>query len=94
MLQQVLKAAVAVSAVGFIALASMHLGSVKIYADEDGSEQNLVAIGLRIAPAFINMRGKDPNLVGLGSFIVNAQADCNGCHGSDPANEYLPTNNP
>ena len=50
-------------------------------------------IGLRIAPDFIDMRGKDPNLVGLGSFIVNGQADCNGCHGSDPANEFLPRNN-
>jgi len=49
---------------------------------------------LSIAPDFINMTGKDPKLVGLGSFIVNGQADCNGCHGSDPAHEYLPTNNP
>jgi hypothetical protein len=28
-------------------------------------------------------------LVGLGSFIVNAQADCNGCHSAGPATEYL-----
>jgi hypothetical protein len=32
--------------------------------------------------------------VGLGSFIVNAQADCDGCHTSDPANEYVFGNNP
>ena len=40
------------------------------------------------------MEGEDPTLVGLGSFIVNAQADCNGCHGSDPANEFLTRANP
>ena len=61
-----------------------------IYDDERESAE----IGLRIAPDFINIAGKDPKLVRLGSFIVNGQADCNGCHGSDPANEYLPTNNP
>ena len=30
----------------------------------------------------VNPKGKNPSLVGLGSFIVNAQADCNGCHGN------------
>ena len=58
------------------------------------SKKTWVAIGLRIAPSFINKHGKDPEVVGLGSFIVNGQADCNGCQTSDPANEYLPHNNP
>jgi hypothetical protein len=93
--EQIVKAAVAVSVAGLIVIVGMHLGSVKVLADDEkDSEENLVAIGLRIAPDFINKQGKDPNLLGLGSFIVNAQADCNGCHGSDPANEYLPRNNP
>ena len=68
--------------------------STKVHANEQESDDELAEIGLRIAPDFLNMTGKDPKLVGLGSFIVNGQADCNGCHGSDPANEYLPTNNP
>jgi hypothetical protein len=94
-LEKIVKATVAVSAAGVIALVAVHLGSMKVHAEEEQhSEQELVAIGLRIAPDFIDMRGKDPNLVGLGSFIVHGQADCNGCHGSDPANEFLPTNNP
>jgi hypothetical protein len=93
-LKQIVKATVAVSAVGTIAVASMYLALSTVHADERESDENIVAIGLRIAPAFINMQGLDRDLVGLGSFIVNAQADCNGCHGSDPANEYLPTNNP
>ena len=89
-----LKATAAVAAATIIALAGTWLGTFKVYADDSDSDQNLAAIGLRIAPKFINMTGKDSTLVGLGSYIVNAMADCNGCHGSDPANEFPPTNNP
>ena len=42
----------------------------------------------------LNLVGKNPALVGLGSYIVNAQADCNGCHTLNPAVEYTPTGNP
>ena len=89
-----LKATAAVAAATIIALAGTWLGTFRVHADDSDSDQNLAAIGLRIAPKFLNMTGKDPTLVGLGSYIVNAMADCNGCHGSDPANEFLPTNNP
>ena len=92
--KRVVKATLALSVATTITLVGMKLSSKQVHADEPDSDATLVAIGLSIAPSFINMEGKDPNLVGLGSFIVNAQADCNGCHGSDPANEYLPTNNP
>jgi len=67
---------------------------MRTHADDSDTDANLAVIGLSIAPPFINMSGKDPTLVGVGSLIVNGMADCNGCHGSDPANEYLPTNNP
>jgi hypothetical protein len=30
----------------------------------------------------LDLKGKNRSLVGLGSYIVNAQADCNGCHGN------------
>lgn len=39
-----------------------------------------VRIGYRIAPVPLNTRGKNPQLVGLGSYIVNAQGGCNDCH--------------
>jgi hypothetical protein len=94
LLQRIVKATVVVSAAGIIALLVMDSHVTKVRADPSDSDENLAAIGISIAPSFINMSGKDPILVGLGSFIVNAQADCNGCHGSDPANEFLPTNNP
>lgn len=93
---RILKAAtLAVSTAGMIGLVGMHMFSMRVHADDGSdSEEKLAAIGLRIAPSFIDKEGKDPTLVGLGSFIVNAQADCNGCHGSDPANVFLPANNP
>jgi hypothetical protein len=98
--RKVVKSIAAVFAAGatgiLIALVSIAFGSANVRADEhsDDPDRDLAAIGLRIAPDFINTNGKNLTLVGLGSFIVHAQADCNGCHGSDPANEFLPKNNP
>lgn len=88
-------ATLAVATAGIVVLVGMQLVSKRVHADDNSdSEAQLAKIGLQIAPPFINMQGKDPILVGLGSFIVNGQADCNGCHGSDPVHEYLPANNP
>src|SRR6202158_57367 len=50
--------------------------------------------GFAIAPVPLNMAGKNPALVGLGSYIVNAQGDCNGCHSAGPATEFVPGRNP
>lgn len=36
--------------------------------------------GLAIAPVPLNLVGKNRALVGLGSYLVNAAGDCNGCH--------------
>ncbi len=36
--------------------------------------------GLEISPVPLNMKGKNPNRVGLGSYIVNAQGLCADCH--------------
>ena len=92
-LETIRRTTVALAAAGLITFLGINLSSQKVHAYQD-SEQSLITIGLRIAPSFLNMQGKDPNVVGLGSFIVNAQADCNGCHGSDPANEYVQGHNP
>ena len=87
--------AMAACIAGTIVFAGMQLVSTRVHADDDSdSEAQLAAIGLKIAPPFIKIDGKDPILVGLGSFIVNGQADCNGCHGSDPVNEYPVPGNP
>lgn len=47
-----------------------------------GTDAAKIQIGFSIAPVPLNMAGLNPSLVGLGSYIVNAQADCAGCHSS------------
>jgi hypothetical protein len=49
------------------------------------------ALGRKLAPVPLNLQGKNPDLVYLGSYIVNAQGGCNQCHtcpsfpqGADP----------
>jgi hypothetical protein len=59
--------------------------------DNSASESSKIQIGYAIAPVPLNMAGKNPALVGLGSYIVNAQADCAGCH-STP--QYAPGGDP
>jgi hypothetical protein len=48
-------------------------------------------IGLRIAPVPLNPRGKNLELVGLGSYLVNAVGGCNDCH-THPS--YVPGGDP
>lgn len=50
--------------------------------------------GYQIAPMSLNLAGKNLELVGLGSYIVNGQGDCNGCHSAGPPTQYTPTGNP
>ena len=55
-------------------------------------ERNLeVQIGSNISPVKLNLKDKDPDLVGLGSYIVNAQAGCSDCH---TCPSYKPGHNP
>lgn len=44
------------------------------------SDEAKVKRGFEIAPVYLNLAGKNRALVGLGSYIVNAQAGCNDCH--------------
>jgi hypothetical protein len=50
--------------------------------------------GFAIAPVPLNLTGKNLNLVGLGSYIVNAQGDCNGCHSAGPPPSTRPREAP
>jgi hypothetical protein len=47
--------------------------------------------GFEIAPVPLDLRRKNRALVGLGSYIVNAQGGCNDCHTSPP---FAPGGNP
>lgn len=50
--------------------------------DDDAALQSdpRVQKGFEIAPVQLNLQGKRRNLVGLGSYLVNAVASCNDCH--------------
>jgi hypothetical protein len=50
--------------------------------------------GMAIAPVQLNMTGKDPNLVGYGSYLVNAVGDCNSCHSDGTATQFAKGGNP
>jgi len=49
-----------------------------------GSSESQIQRGFEIAPVPLDLKGKNPALVGLGSYIVNAQGGCNDCHTYPP----------
>jgi hypothetical protein len=79
---------------GAIVLAGIMLSSPSGRADNGNNDEGKIELGLKIAPVPLHLAGRNRALVGLGSFIVNAQADCNGCHTSNPVTEFIPTGNP
>jgi hypothetical protein len=74
------------------------IGSPRVLADDDDREESKIRKGFEIAPVTLNLNGKDRDLVGLGSYIVNAQADCNGCHSlflpNGAPTDFTPAGNP
>ena len=67
--------------------------------DNNGAqdEKQMIQVGLAFASSAgiqLNMTGKDPDMVGLGSYLVNVAGDCNGCHTADPSTEYAAGGNP
>jgi hypothetical protein len=62
--------------------------------DGDDDQDPRIEQGFDIAPVPLNLEGKNRKLVGLGSYIVNAQGDCDGCHSAGPATEFAPGGNP
>jgi hypothetical protein len=81
---------------GVIFLGGMWRTSPRVQAWDNDSEAQLIHIGFEIAPVPLNLAGKDRDLVGLGSFLVNAVGDCNGCHtaGGPPNFNYAAGGNP
>ena len=80
-----------------ILLVGAMVGHVSAWDRDEDSEKARIERGFDIAPVPLNLEHKDRNLVGLGSYIVNAEASCNDCHspvGAMGPEEYLPTNNP
>jgi hypothetical protein len=95
---RLLKTAAVVTAFAVIVLAGTVNGSKRVAARDDQSsdpkEESRIQRGFEIAPVSLNLQGKNRALVGLGSYIVNAVSDCNGCHSAGPQTEFAPDGSP
>jgi len=85
----------AIAAVAFAAIvtAGKFINSPRVQAQGVLGESK-VEIGFKIAPVPLNLEGKNRRLVGLGSYIVNAEVSCNDCHDAGPPTEYVRGGNP
>jgi hypothetical protein len=61
---------------------------------EHDEDEARIRRGFEIAPVPLDLKGKDRQLVGLGSYLVNAMGGCNDCHSAGPPTEYAPGGNP
>src|SRR5438128_425819 len=65
-----------------VVVAGMVTNSRRVIAHDDDDERDETRVhrGFEIAPVPLDLVGKNRSLVGLGSYIVSAVGDCNGCH--------------
>lgn len=70
------------------------LGGISPALADDDDEHALIRRGFEIAPVPLNLAGKDPALVGLGSYLVNVLDHCNTCHSAGPATQWEKGYNP
>ena len=95
--QQFLKTVVSLAALAVLVLVGMLTTSRHGLAAGQNAvndEESEIRIGFAIAPVPLNLAGKNRALVGLGSYIVNSQGDCDGCHSAGPATQFAPAGNP
>ena len=76
--------------IGLVFMSGIAISKQNAKALLDNSESNILQ-GFNIAPVTIDLNGKNPILVGLGSYCVNAVAGCNDCH---TCPSYDPSDNP
>jgi hypothetical protein len=62
--------------------------------DRADNKDTRIEQGFDIAPVYLNLEHKNRALVGLGSYIVNAVGDCDGCHSAGPPSEFATGGNP
>jgi hypothetical protein len=83
-----------VAALSALAFSALLLASTGVHGQGQGlglEELKRIQKGFEITPVPIDLKGRNRNLVGLGSYIVNAQAACNDCH---TCPSYAPGHNP
>jgi hypothetical protein len=81
----------AIPALLLIALTLSLTGISEAQRTDPNSEEARIQQGFRIAPVPLKLRRNNRDLVGLGSYIVNAQGGCNDCH-TNPS--YAPGGDP
>ena len=84
------------SLVGAALCATLLTAAMTLSADEgrrgdDRDDSARMRQGFSISPVRLSLRGKNPALVGLGSYLVNAVGGCNDCH-THPS--YVPGGDP
>lgn len=97
--KRVNRGAAAAAVLVSLVLGGMSMASIRVDAQDDDDrsrrahdqddENAKIQIGFEIAPVPLNLHGKDRDLVGLGSYIVNSMSGCNDCHSAGPKTQYL-----
>jgi hypothetical protein len=67
----------------FVAVTGLAIAAVMFLAatpNYSKSDQEKIKRGLEIAPVTLNLANKDKDMVGMGSYLVNASANCANCH--------------
>ncbi len=83
------------SALAMVIVVGLLIHSPRAKAQDSGNDdESKIKQGFAIAPVQLNMVGKNRALVGLGSYLVNAVGDCNGCHSAGPPTEFAAGGNP
>lgn len=77
-----------------VAFVTILMIAPKAQGSQSAMSDSRIQVGLSAAPVSLNMAGKNPALVGLGSYLVNVSGDCNGCHSAGPSTQYAPGHNP
>jgi hypothetical protein len=79
-----------------VALVGVFAGGSTARANDDDRDVDDPRIrrGFEIAPVELNLHGKERDLIGLGSYLVNAVGGCNDCHTGNAATEFAPGGNP
>ncbi len=77
-----------------VSLFTSHQAKAEDDDHDHGRGDSRVRVGFAVAPVPLNLKGKNEELVGLGSYIVNVAADCNDCHSAGPKTQFVPGGNP
>lgn len=79
----------AFTAIALLGFTGTYFTSSPVHADSSNTDSR-IQLGFAAVPLGLqlNTKGLNHDLVGVGSYLVNASGDCNGCHTTNPATEY------